>query len=233
MIGIRGLQKTSMVDFPGRVACTVFLPDCDFRCPFCHNPALINDVNDLPVIPDEEFFSFLESRRKWLDGVCITGGEPCLSPGLLDFARRIKSMGFEVKLDTNGSLPDVLKGLLDAGVVDYVAMDIKSSPERYSEASGVKVDISNIQRSIDLIRGSGVDYEFRTTVVPKLHSRDTLLRIAEWLKGSKFYALQQFRSEFGVLDPSYEKEPTYSVSELRAFADLIKPYFGRVEVRAD
>lgn len=231
MVSIRGLQKTTLVDYPGKVACTVFLPFCDFRCPFCQNPSLINDVDSLPELSEDEFFDFLESRKKWLDGVCITGGEPCLSTDLPRFIKRIKDLGLLVKLDTNGSLPDCIRQLIK--LVDFVAMDIKSSCERYSEAAGVQVNLSRIQESIDLIRSSGLPYEFRTTVVPRLHSKDDLLSIGEWLKGSDTYVIQQFRSDFGVLDPSYKMEPSYPKDKLREFAKLLRPYFKNVVLRIE
>jgi len=220
-----------MVDYPGKVACTVFLPNCDFRCPFCQNPSLINDVDSLPDMPESEFFSFLKSRKKWLDGVCITGGEPCLSPGLLEFVKKIKKLGFLVKLDTNGSLPGVLKSLI--GFVDFVAMDIKASPERYSEAAGVRVNITKIQESINLIRSSGICYEFRTTVIPRLHSHDDMLMIGEWLDGSEAFVIQQFRSDFDLLDPSWKKEKSYPKKELKEFAKMLEPYFKKVILRVE
>jgi len=230
MISIAGLQKTTVIDYPGKVACTVFLPDCDFRCPFCHNPSLINDVKSLQLIPESEFFDFLDSRKGWLEGVCITGGEPLLSPGLLEFVRKIKSRGLLVKLDTNGSLPKLLKCLLDDKLLDYIAMDIKASPERYSAAAGVRVNMTDIQESINLIRSSGVAYEFRTTVIPRLHSRDDFIRIGEWLEGSELYVLQQFRNG-EVLDPSYKDEQSYAEADLKEFAELLRPYFRKVSLR--
>lgn len=233
MVSIRGLQKTTLVDYPGKVACTVFLPDCNLRCPFCHNPALINDVESLPEVAEDEFFSFLESHGKWLDGVCITGGEPCLSPDLPVFLKKIRDKGFLVKLDTNGSLPDCLKPLFDDKLVDFVAMDIKASPERYSEAAGVRVNISRIQDSINLIRSSGVSYEFRTTVIPRLHSRDDLLEIGEWLKGSDVYVLQQFRGDFGTLDPLWAEEESYPREKFQGFKEMLNPYFKKVVLRVE
>ncbi|MBD3312541.1 anaerobic ribonucleoside-triphosphate reductase activating protein [archaeon] len=233
MVSIRGLQKITLVDYPGRVACTVFLPGCDFRCPFCHNPALINDVDSLPEMPEEEFFNFLKSREKWLDGVCVTGGEPCLSPDLPGFLKKIKEGGFLVKLDTNGSLPDCIKLLVDKKLVDFVAMDIKASPERYSEAAGVRVNISRIQESINLIRSSGLPYEFRTTVIPRLHSKDELLEIGEWLEGSSTYVLQQFRGDFGTLDPSWADEESYPRDKFKEFKKLLNPYFKKVVLRVE
>jgi len=230
MISIAGLQKTTVIDYPGKVACTVFLPDCDFRCPFCHNPSLINDVKSLQLIPESEFFDFLDSRKGWLEGVCMTGGEPLLSPGLLEFVWKIKSRGLLVKLDTNGSLPKLLKCLLDDKLLDYIAMDIKASPERYSAAAGVRVNMTDIQESINLIRSSGVAYEFRTTVIPRLHSRDDFIRIGEWLEGSELYVLQQFRNG-EVLDPSYKDEQSYAEADLKEFAELLRPYFRKVSLR--
>jgi len=233
MVLIKGLQKTSMIDYPGKVSCTVFLPGCNFRCPFCQNPSLITEVDDLPTIPEGEFFGFLGSRKKWLDGVCVTGGEPLLSKGLPGFLSKIKDYGFLVKLDTNGSLPQKLKELIDAKLVDFIAMDIKAGPERYSEASGVRVNITSIQESINLIRSSGLAYEFRTTIIPRLHSRDDLLKIGEWLEGSEAYALQQFRPDFGTLDPEYKKENSYSKLDLQEFASMLEPYFKKVILRVD
>ncbi|MFA5406345.1 MAG: anaerobic ribonucleoside-triphosphate reductase activating protein [Candidatus Nanoarchaeia archaeon] len=230
MISIVGLQKTTVIDYPGKVACTVFLPNCDFRCPFCHNPSLINSVSSLPVISEDEFFSFVDSRKGWLEGVCITGGEPLLSSGLYEFIKMIKAKGLLVKLDTNGSLPKLLKRLIDAKLLDYLAMDIKASPERYSEAAGVRVNLTDIQESINLIRSSGVPYEFRTTVLPRLHSRDDFIKIGEWLDGSDLYSLQQFRNG-EVLDPSYKDERAYSEADLKEFAKLLKPYFKKVVLR--
>jgi len=233
MVLIKGLQKVSMIDYPGKVACTVFLPGCDFRCPFCHNPSLIFEPDSLPTMPTKEFFEFLESRKGWLDGVCVTGGEPLLSKNIPEFLRGIKDRGFLVKLDSNGSLPGKLQALFDDKLVDFIAMDIKASPERYSEAAGVRVNISSIQESINLIRSSGLPYEFRTTVIPRLHGRDDLLAIGEWLEGSDFYALQQFRPDFGTLDPEYAKEVAYKKSELQEFTDMLKPYFKKVVLRVD
>ncbi len=229
MVLIKGYEKMSLVDYPGVVAATVFLGGCDFKCGFCHNPDLINNLSNLPDIKEDEFFNFLVSRKGWIDGVCVTGGEPCLTKDLPEFIKKIKALGFKVKLDTNGSMPRVLESVVK--LVDYIAMDIKASPERYSEASGVKVNMTNIQESINIIRSSGTPYEFRTTIMPKLHSRDDLLKIGEWLEGSKKYYLQQFRPDFGVLDKSYEKETSYNKEQIEEFNEMLKPYFEKTEVR--
>src|SRR3989338_1289419 len=192
MASIKGLQKTSLVDFPSCLACTVFISTCNFRCGFCYNVDLVDDSNKLKEYTEEDILKFLEKRKNVLDGVCITGGEPALYDNLRGFISKIKSRGFKVKLDTNGARPDILKSLIDDGLLDYIAMDIKSSKEKYSKAAGIKVDIDKIQESINLIRDSGVDYEFRTTVVPDFFSEEDAKSIGEWLKGSKKYALQQF-----------------------------------------
>ena len=166
---IHGLQKMTLLDFPGRVACTVFLGGCDFRCPFCHNFELI-DGTAQPVMNDAELLSFLEKRKGLLDGVAFTGGEPCLHKDLPELMKKIRALGFGVKLDTNGYHPELLHSVLDAGLVDYVAMDIKNSPEKYAVTCGLdKIDLAPIRESITLLMGSGADYECRTTVVDEVH----------------------------------------------------------------
>ena len=166
---ISGLQKLTLLDFPGHVACTVFFSGCDLRCPFCHNAPLVTKIDPLDGMEEEEFFDFLEHRRGILDGVAITGGEPLLRRDIVDFIRRIRGMGYAVKLDTNGTHPDALAELISEGLVDYVAMDIKNSREKYSLTCGVDVDTNAIDESIAIIIGSGIAHEFRTTVVEELH----------------------------------------------------------------
>ena len=191
-MNIKGLQKLTLLDFPGKVACTVFLGGCNMRCPFCHNAPLVLGYGG-EDISEEEFFSFLEKRRGRLEGVCISGGEPTLSPALPEFIRRIRSLGYAVKLDTNGLSPDMLEGLLREGLVDYIAMDIKSSRESYPRASGVEnINISKIEKSAALLMKSDTPYEFRTTVVRELHDEGDMVRIGEWLSGAKNYFLQSF-----------------------------------------
>ena len=191
-MNIKGLQKLTLLDFPGKVACTVFLGGCNMRCPFCHNAPLVLGYGG-EDISEEEFFSFLEKRRGRLEGVCISGGEPTLSPALPEFIRRIRSLGYAVKLDTNGLSPDMLEGLLREGLVDYIAMDIKSSREGYAKASGVPdVDLTKIEKSAALLMKSDTPYEFRTTVVRELHDEGDMVRIGEWLSGAKNYFLQSF-----------------------------------------
>lgn len=194
---IGGLQKLTLLDYPGRVACTVFLPGCNFRCPFCHNTPLVMGKGE--DISEETFFRFLETRRGLLDGVAVTGGEPLLYPELASFLRRIRDRGFAVKLDTNGAFPARLEALLEAGLVGYVAMDIKNCPEKYEKTAGAAVNTDDIRRSAALLMQGSADYEFRTTVVDELHEPQDFEAIAAWLSGAKRYFLQQFVDSGDIL----------------------------------
>ena len=188
-----GIQKLTLLDYPGTVACTVFTLGCNMRCPFCHNSLLVTKTEEAEVYPEEDFFAFLEKRRGILDGVCVTGGEPLIHSDAGEFIAKIKALGYKVKLDTNGSFPDRLEEILKSGNVDYVAMDIKNSPEKYAETVGIPgFDVSKIQRSIEIIRSSGVEYEFRTTVVSPLHNGESIAGAAKMVKGSPKYFLQNF-----------------------------------------
>jgi pyruvate formate lyase activating enzyme len=189
---IHGLQKMTLLDFPGRVACTVFLGGCDFRCPFCHNFELA-DGSAKSVMDEDELLAFLQKRRGLLDGVAFTGGEPCLHPGLPALMRRIRALGFAVKLDTNGAHPDCLEAILEEGLADYVAMDIKNSPEKYARTAGVdELDLTPIRRSVDLLMAGRVDYEFRTTVVDELHEASDFEAIGVWIAGARRFFMQPF-----------------------------------------
>lgn len=200
---IKGLQKTTLLDFPGKVACTVFTAGCNFRCPFCHNASLVVRAGEVDEISSETFFNYISKRKGILDGVCITGGEPLLSVGIEDFIRQIKSMGFLVKLDTNGAYPDKLEALLDEGLIDYVAMDIKNSKEKYALTAGLKEFPAEIERSIKIIMEKAPDYEFRTTVVRELHETQDIVKIAEWLKGTKHYYLQTYVDSGDILSEGF------------------------------
>ena len=190
---IQGLQKLTLLDYPGETACTVFTAGCNFRCPFCHNASLVIDTHRNEEITTEDFFAFLKKRQGVLDGVCVTGGEPLIQQDLEEFLDRIKKLGYLVKLDTNGSFPDRLRRLVEAGLVDYVAMDIKNSPENYGRTIGVKeYDISSINQSVRYLLGGNVPYEFRTTVVREFHQRSDFESIGRWLAGAEHYYLQQF-----------------------------------------
>ena len=221
---IHGLQKMTLLDFPGRVACTVFLGGCDFRCPYCHNFELA-DGTAKPVMDDGALFAFLEKRRGLLDGVAITGGEPCLHPGLIDLMRRIRALGFAVKLDTNGAHPDRLAAILDEGLADYVAMDIKNSPEKYARTAGLaQLDLAPVRRSVALLMAGDIDYEFRTTVVDELHEAGDFEAIGAWIAGARRYFLQAFTDRdtvpFGNLHaPSPERLRQYAAVAARFVPD--------------
>ncbi|MBO7336743.1 MAG: anaerobic ribonucleoside-triphosphate reductase activating protein, partial [Lachnospiraceae bacterium] len=193
---IRGISKLTLLDFPGHIACTVFTGGCNFRCPYCHNAGLVLDAPDYPEIPEDEFFDFLESRKNKLEGVCITGGEPTLNSGLPEFIKKIKQAGFNVKLDTNGYLPDVLEDLIKSGDLDMIAMDIKNSPEKYALTAGLDethFDLEKIKRSVEMIKNSGIAYEFRTTVARPFHELSDMTRIGEWLAGPSPYFIQNYK----------------------------------------
>ncbi|MCR5295337.1 MAG: anaerobic ribonucleoside-triphosphate reductase activating protein [Lachnospiraceae bacterium] len=225
---IYGLQKMTLLDYPGRVACTIFLGGCDFRCPYCHNFELV-DGSAPAVMEEEELFSFLKKRKGLLDGAAVTGGEPCLYPGLPDFLRKIKELGYLIKLDTNGNHPDVLKQVLDGGLADYVAMDIKNSPERYAETIGKEnFSLANIRESIRLLMKGSADYEFRTTVVDELHNEESFEGIGRMVEGAGRFYLQPFTDRdtvpFGNLHaPSAEK--------IRKYSEIMKRYVTDVQVR--
>jgi pyruvate formate lyase activating enzyme len=201
---IGGYQKLTLIDFPGKLATTVFTVGCPFRCPFCHNPELVTHASrsmNHESKMEKEFFAFLKKRKGKLDGVCITGGEPTIQKDLLDFMRKIKKMGYAVKLDTNGTRPDVVRKAIKEGLVDFIAMDIKNHLGKYDKTTGSKADKERIKLSVELIKNSGVKYEFRTTVVPGLHVEEDFKKIAKWLKGAKSYWLQRYR-QTKILDPT-------------------------------
>ena len=229
-INIKGIQKTSLLDYPGKICSTIFLNRCNFRCPYCHNPELVFDeVKD--EIPPEEFLDFLEEKKKWIDGICVTGGEPTLHKGLVDFARKVKEKGFLIKLDTNGTNPAMIEQLLNEKLVDYVAMDIKADLDKYSEAVNAKVNTDAIQKTVNLLMNSEIGYEFRTTVVPGLFDEETAEKIGNWLKGAKKYCLQQFRNSDKVLDPKYQNVGHYHIDKLEKFKSILKKHINDVEIR--
>lgn len=200
---IDGLQKMTLLDFPGKVACTVFTGGCNFRCPFCHNALLVTELPENPDYTVDEILSFLKKRAGLLDGVAITGGEPLMNPDIADFIKQIRDLGYSVKLDTNGSYPDRLKSIVGEGIVDYVAMDIKNCKEKYAETVGLKsYDLSKIEESVDFLKTNAVDYEFRTTVVKEFHTVDDIRKAAEWIKGAKRYFIQNFVDSGNLIDGS-------------------------------
>ncbi len=190
---LHGLQKMTLLDFPGKVACTVFTGGCNFRCPFCHNARLVTDLADSEIIDEQEIFRFLAGRRGLLDGVCVTGGEPLLTSDIVPFIARIRDMGFAVKLDTNGAFPARLKELVEAGLVDYVAMDIKNSLEKYPRTVGLaRFDTAPVEESVRYLLGGHVDFEFRTTVLKDFHTPADIEAITAWIAGAPRYFLQNF-----------------------------------------
>ncbi|MDD2730915.1 MAG: anaerobic ribonucleoside-triphosphate reductase activating protein [Candidatus Portnoybacteria bacterium] len=226
-----GLQKLTLIDYPGKLAATVFTVGCNFSCPFCHNPELVDakKIKEQPRVPEKEFFDFLDSRREKLEAVCITGGEPTIQPDLEKFIRKIKDLGFLVKLDTNGTNPDLLEKFLAEKLVDYVAMDIKTALENYGKVVGRDVSLANIQRSVELTR-QAPDYEFRTTILPALHSDEDILSIGRWLQGSKKYYLQQFRP-IKTLDAAFEKESPMEWERLVNLKKSLEVFFGECGIR--
>ena len=225
---IAGLSKLTLLDFPGRMACIVFTEGCNFRCPFCHNASLVTHTSENSEISEEEFFAFLKKRKGILDGVVITGGEPTIAEGLYEFIAEVRRIGYPVKLDTNGSFPDRVKRLLDDGMLDYIAMDIKTVRERYPEVTGVSVDYDKISRSIELIRKSGIPHEFRTTVVRGLHTQEDIVGIARMLGSEESYYLQGFVDSGDILS---EGCAAFSDEEMRAMAEAARQYCPKCELR--
>ena len=227
-----GLQKTTLIDFPGRLAATVFLCGCNFRCPWCYSRELVlpAEIKKQPKVSERDFFNFLEERKGWLEGVVVCGGEPTIHKELPDFLGKIKNLGYLVKLDTNGSNPAMLKTLIDEKLVDYIAMDVKGPRERYGEFAGQKVEVKKIQESIDILRTGRVDYEFRTTWVPRLHTPEDILQIAEWIKGAEKYYLQNFRPEKTV-DPEFAARKPCSEEYLWQIQRALSSYFKTVQIR--
>ena len=223
-----GLQKMTLLDFPGKVACTVFLGGCDFRCPFCHNFELA-ELKAEPLMESGEFLEFLKKRKGLLDGVAVTGGEPCLWKELPDFLREIRALGFRTKLDTNGNHPELLRKILSEGLADYVAMDIKSSPGRYALVSGLSsMNLVPVRESIRLLLEGNTEYEFRTTVVKELHREEDFPEMGEMIRGAKRYFLQSFTDRDTV---PYEGFSAPSKEEMRRYADLVRPYVQEVGLR--
>ena len=227
---IEAYQKLTLLDFPEHTAATVFTYGCNFRCPFCHNATLVTEPS-AQAVPEEEFFAFLEKRKGLLDGVCITGGEPTLQHDLEDFIRKIRALGYAVKLDTNGTSPEKLERLLNEGLVDYVAMDIKNSPERYGVTAGIdEATFAKVRRSAALLLSSGANYEFRTTVTGNLHTEEDMVSIGKWIGGAKRYFLQQFKDSGNLVGSG-----DFAVSEARMHALLaaVKPYLPCAKIRGE
>lgn len=217
---LAGLQKLTLLDFPGKLACTVFLPGCNLRCPYCHNGSLVLQP-DAQELPQADFFAFLHSRKGHLEGVCVSGGEPMIQHDLLPFLTRIKDMGFFLKLDTNGCDPVGLEQVVNLGLLDYVAMDIKNSPHKYAKTAGLPaLDLSPYLQSASLLLQGRVPYEFRTTVMPQLHTPEDMLEIGHWLAGAQRYYLQNF-ADSGDLVSNQLFAPCSEV-QLQALLDALR-----------
>ena len=224
---IQGLQKLTLLDFPGRVACTVFLGGCDFHCPFCHNSSLI--AGGEPVMDDEELLKFLKKRQGLLDGVAFTGGEPLLRRDLAPLLEKIHALGFAVKMDTNGNHPDQLKALVEAGLIDYVAMDIKNAPEKYAATIGLeKFDIAAVEESLAFLKTGVVDYELRTTAVAEYHTDEDFRAMGKWIEGTKRYFIQCYTERDSVLCPGLTSP---SAEDLNRWCGIVRPYVEEAAVR--
>ena len=217
-----GWQKSSLIDFPGKISAVLFTKGCTFRCPFCHNPSLVLPAS-IPSIDEKEVFAFLNQRRGKLDGIVITGGEPTIHEGLSSFIRTVKQMGFCVKLDTNGSRPEVVEALLKDKTVDYWAIDRKASLRRYAQLAGVPVDMEAIVHTSQLIMDTADAYEFRTTVIREFHPLEEVVQIAKELQGAKSLILQRFRPEV-TLDPAFKKATAYADEEMEPLCLACRPF---------
>ena len=228
---LKGLQKTTLLDFPTKVACTVFTSGCNFRCPFCHNASLVINPDNSETVNIDAFFEYLKKRRNILDGVCITGGEPLLQKDISEFISRIKELGYAVKLDTNGSKPEVLRSLIDNKLIDYVAMDIKGTLEKYPLICGVEEGrfINEVKESANILLENKVEYEFRTTVVRELHEKDDFHDIGKWISGAKRYFLQQFKDSGDLISSSGFS--AYDKDEMEEILDIVKGYIPSAELR--
>ncbi|HHV09310.1 MAG TPA: anaerobic ribonucleoside-triphosphate reductase activating protein [Clostridiales bacterium] len=226
---IHGFNKLTLLDYPGHMAATVFLGGCNMRCPFCHNASLVTRAASQPTLPAEEVLNTLFRRRHLLEGICITGGEPTLNPGLTDFIRQLKSYDFKVKLDTNGTNPALLKVLVQDGLIDYIAMDIKNSKAKYAPTSGIAgLELDKIEESVDFLLSGLLDYELRTTIVKELHTREDMRSIGEWIAGAKAYYLQSYQASGDIIEPGFNPYPK---EELEAFTAILKPYVNRISLR--
>lgn len=227
---IGGFKRFSLIDYPGKSCAVIFTQGCNFRCPYCHNPELVDRDHDHSLVPEEEVMTFLKGRKGQLDGVVVTGGEPTLQPDLLDFLGNIKDMGFLVKVDTNGSRPEVIERIIDEKLADYIAMDAKGPLDRYEDITNSKVDTGNIRKSLELIKNSGHPHEFRTTVVKSQLSDDDIMAIGRYVDGASSFVLQEFVPS-KTLDPNFLKETSYTPKKFSELKDIVKDYVGRCLVR--
>lgn len=226
---IHGFNKTTLLDYPKHIAATIFLGGCNFRCPFCYNASLVLNTSSQPLLDEIEVLKILNTRRNILEGVCITGGEPTLQKNLPIFIEEIKMTGLKVKLDTNGSNPQMLRYLLENNLLDYIAMDIKNSPDKYYLSVGLNdFDTNDILKSAALIMDSSIDYEFRTTIVKELHTSEDIQTIGEWLEGAPAYYLQSYKDSGDIISPGLS---AHSKQTLEAYKTILRNYISSVEIR--
>lgn len=227
---LAGIQKLTLLDYPGKVACTVFTSGCDLRCPFCHNASLALPERQSDEMELADLLAFLRKRQGILDGVAVTGGEPLMHPGITDVLGEIKALGYSVKLDTNGTFPERLREVVEAGLADRVAMDIKAAPENYGRLVGIPgYDVSRVRESAEYLMRCGADYEFRTTAVKGLHTAADFEGIARWIAGAKEYYIQEFKDSGGLIDARGLSE--FTEAEMHGFADIVRPLVPSVKVR--
>lgn len=226
-MNINGLTKTTLLDYPGLVASTIFTPGCNFRCPFCHNGDLVLNPGIFPMISEDEVMEHLRKRSHVLGGICITGGEPTLQPDLIDFLCKLKEFGLKIKLDTNGYRPEVLEEVIKQGLVDYVAMDIKAGRNNYQTATGIQVDMSKIEESVNIIQN--ITHEFRTTCVKGIHTEEDFVNIANWLPSDSSYFLQSYKLEDAVINKELCAE--FYAEELKHFLEIVKISIPNVQLR--
>ncbi|MBS3136341.1 anaerobic ribonucleoside-triphosphate reductase activating protein [Candidatus Woesearchaeota archaeon] len=228
-VPIKGIQKTTLIDFPGKLACTIFIGGCNLRCGYCYNSDLV--FSNLPSIGKESVITFLRARRRYIEGVCITGGEPTLYPGLSDFCAKIKSLGYLIKLDTNGTNPSAIRNLISCGLVDYIAMDVKCPIDSYGIVAGTNVSRDAISESISIIMDSGISYEFRTTAIPDVINMDAILKISATIKGAKSYFIQQFRPDQKAIGQKYRTAEPLPAEKLMEFKKAAEKYILNVGLR--
>ncbi len=233
-IRIKGFIQNSLLDWEGKIVSTLYTPYCNFRCPYCQNSGLVLNPDQYETVSFETIADYLSKNKSWVDGICLTGGEPCFFEDLLDFIKRIHDMGTQVKLDTNGTFPDMLRKVLEMGIVDYVAMDIKGPLDfqAYSRSAGIRNGklLEKVKETIKLIMNSGVDYEFRTTVVPTLHEEADIIKIAKYIEGARKFALQNF-SNRETLDPEFEKIKPYDIAQLKEMSKSASSFVKECLVR--
>ena len=226
---INGFEKLSLVDYPGYTAATVFTGACNMRCPFCHNAILVIDAQHQPIVEEQYVLDYLNKRKGIIDGLCITGGEPTLQKDLTEFIKRCRETGVKIKLDSNGTNPNILKDLINQNLLDYVAMDIKNCKNKYSITANASIDLNKIQESIDILEASNVDHEFRTTLVKEFHTIEDVEKIAQWLDGTKKYYLQKFEDKGGCIEDGLHEVPLDQAHKMR---DIARNFIKLVELRS-